>query len=68
MSNVEIRPLFYFFFKFFPDEEREEDLRLEEWLTLEREEEPFRLWDEYLFEVEILVLRDEIDLEKEGRC
>lgn len=71
MSNVETRPLFsfsnYFFLKLFWGEECEEDLRLEERLILDGEEELFELRDEYLFDVEILVPRDEFDREKEER-
>lgn len=52
---------------FFLDEEREEELRLDERLALEPEE-LFELRDERLFEEEILLLREEEeDLEEEER-
>lgn len=50
-----------------PDEEREEELRPEERLTLERADELFRLRDEFIFDEEILLRREDTDLEGEER-
>jgi len=49
------------------EEEREEELRLDERLVLVREEELFELREERLFEEETLLLREEDDLEEEER-
>lgn len=57
----------YFFFDTLPDEERDEELRLEERLTLEREEELFWLRDELILEEETLLPREDTDLERDDR-
>lgn len=65
VKNKKIKGKLYFFFL---EEEREEEPRLDERLTLEREEELFELRDELLLEKEILLLREEEeDLEEEER-